>query len=191
MLIDETTANLRLLLSFALGFALGFEREVRGQDAGLRTHILVCLGSCLFTLASLYVAAPLGPNTPPEVRADVTRIASQVVVGIGFLGGGAILRYGTSIKGLTTAANLWLTASVGLSVGLGFNVPATVTVALSLFTLIGLRFFERLIRYFRKRYRVVPEENLAAQAAEEEEARNGGNGGTQGGTGAGPSRPSP
>ncbi len=188
MLIDETTAIVRLLLAFGLGFALGFEREVRGQDAGLRTHILVCLGSCLFTLASLYVAAPLGPDTPPEVRADVTRIASQVVVGIGFLGGGAILRHGTSIKGLTTAANLWLTASVGLSIGLGFNAPAAVTVGLSLFTLIGLRFFERLVRYVRKRYRVVPEENLAAQAAEEEETRNGG---TQGGTGAGPSRPSP
>ena len=187
MLIDETTAILRLLLAFGLGFALGFEREVRGQDAGLRTHILVCLGSCLFTLASLYVAAPLGPDTPPEVRADVTRIASQVVVGIGFLGGGAILRHGTSIKGLTTAANLWLTASVGLSVGLGFNAPAAVTVALSLITLVGLRFFERLIRDFRKRYRVVPEENLAAESSEEETQ----DGGTQGGTGAGPSRPSP
>ncbi|HEX8818614.1 MAG TPA: MgtC/SapB family protein [Archangium sp.] len=164
MLIDETTAVLRLLISFGLGFALGFEREVRGQDAGLRTHILVCLGSCLFTLASLYVAAPLGPDTPQEVRADVTRIASQVVVGIGFLGGGAILRHGTSIKGLTTAANLWLTASVGLSVGLGFNMPATVTVGLSLFTLVGLRFFERLIRRLRKKYGVISEENLAARS---------------------------
>jgi putative Mg2+ transporter-C (MgtC) family protein len=190
VLIDENTALLRLLLAFGLGFALGFEREVRGQDAGLRTHILVCLGSCLFTLASLYVAAPLGPDTPPEVRADVTRIASQVVVGIGFLGGGAILRHGTSIKGLTTAANLWLTASVGLSVGLGFNVPAAATVGLSLVTLVGLRFFERLIRRIRKHYRVVPEENLASEASEEE--RNGeDDGSTRGGTGAGPSRPSP
>ena len=186
MLIDETTALLRLLLAFGLGFALGFEREVRGQDAGLRTHILVCLGSCLFTLASLYVATPLGPDTPQEVRADVTRIASQVVVGIGFLGGGAILRHGTSIKGLTTAANLWLTASVGLSVGLGFNVPAAATVGLSLVTLVGLRFFERLIRRFRKRYGVVSEENLAIEASKEER-----NEGKQGGTGPDLGRPAP
>ncbi len=185
MLIDENTALLRLLLAFGLGFALGFEREVRGQDAGLRTHILVCLGSCLFTLASLYVAAPLGPDTPQEVRADVTRIASQVVVGIGFLGGGAILRHGTSIKGLTTAANLWLTASVGLSVGLGFNVPAAATVGLSLVTLVGLRFFERLIRRFRKRYGVVSEENLATESKEER------NEGKQGGTGPDLGRPAP
>ena len=167
MLIDETTAVTRLLMAFGLAFVLGLERELRGQDAGLRTHILVCLGSCLFTLSSLFVASPLGPDTHPDVRADVTRIASQVVVGIGFLGGGAILRHGTSIKGLTTAANLWLTASVGLAVGLGFNVAAGAATGLTLITLVGLRFFERAIRHFRKKYGLVPEENLASQAHED------------------------
>jgi putative Mg2+ transporter-C (MgtC) family protein len=170
VLIDDTTAVLRLLLAFGLAFALGLERELRGQDAGLRTHILVSLGSCLFTLSSLFVSEPLGPDTHPDVRADVTRIASQVVVGIGFLGGGAILRYGTTIRGLTTAANLWLTASVGLAVGLGFNTPAIAATGLTLFTLVGLRFFERAIRRFRKKYGVIPEENLASQAHEDNSA---------------------
>lgn len=167
MLIDETTAVLRLLLAFGLAFALGLERELRGQDAGLRTHILVSLGACLFTLCSIFVASPLGNDTHPAVRADITRIASQVVVGIGFLGGGAILRYGTSIKGLTTAANLWLTASMGLAVGLGFIVPAAAATGLALFALVGLRFFERAIRRFRKKYGLVPEENLATKPHED------------------------
>ncbi|MFY0581519.1 MgtC/SapB family protein [Cystobacter fuscus] len=121
--LDDTTIVLRLLLAFGLGATLGLERELRGHQAGLRTHILVCLGSCLFTLSSLFVALPLVSDTTHEARADISRIASQIVVGIGFLGGGAIIRHETRIKGLTTAANLWLTASVGLACGLGFNRP--------------------------------------------------------------------
>jgi putative Mg2+ transporter-C (MgtC) family protein len=169
-MMDESTALLRLLIAFGLGFALGFERELRGQDAGLRTHILVCLGSCLFTLSSLLVEQPLAASVgvPQEVRADVTRIASQVVVGIGFLGGGAILRHGASIKGLTTAANLWLTASVGLAVGIGFPRLATAAAGLALVALVGLRFVERAIRRFRKRHGLAAEENLATRPATEE-----------------------
>jgi putative Mg2+ transporter-C (MgtC) family protein len=164
-MLDETTAVLRLLMAFGLGFALGLERELRGQDAGLRTHILVCLGSCLFTVCSILIEQPLDVGTNQVVRADVTRIASQVVVGIGFLGGGAILRHGASIKGLTTAANLWLTASVGLAVGIGFPLLATTTAGLALVALVGLRFLESAILHFRKKYRVVPEENLASRAS--------------------------
>ncbi len=157
---DQTTAILRLLVALGLGFALGFERELRGQDAGLRTHILVCLGSCLFTLSSLCTVEPLGPHTPEEARADITRIASQVVVGIGFLGGGAILRHGSSIKGLTTAANLWLTASVGLAAGLGLLWPAVFTTALALLTLAGLRPAEHLIFRLRRKYGLVKDTDL-------------------------------
>lgn len=168
-MMHESTALLRLLIAFGLGFALGFERELRGQDAGLRTHILVCLGSCLFTLCSLLVEQPLAASVgvPQEVRADVSRIASQVVVGIGFLGGGAILRHGASIKGLTTAANLWLTASVGLAVGLGFPWLATAAAGLALVALVGLRFVERAIRRFRKKHGLVSEDNLASRSTEE------------------------
>lgn len=164
-MLDESTAVLRLLIAFGLGFALGLERELRGQDAGLRTHILVSLGSCLFTVSSILIEQPLDVGTHLEVRADITRIASQVVVGIGFLGGGAILRHGASIKGLTTAANLWLTASVGLAVGIGFPLLATVTAGLALFALVGMRFLEGAILHFRKKYRFIPESNLASHAS--------------------------
>ncbi|ATB28829.1 MgtC/SapB family protein [Melittangium boletus] len=149
MIVDDATAVTRLLAAFGLGFILGFERELRGQPAGLRTHILVCLGACLFTLCSLFVAQPLTPGTNQEAIADISRIASQIVVGIGFLGGGAILRQDTHIKGLTTAANLWLTASVGLATGLGFALPALATVVLALLSLVGLRFLEPLARRLR------------------------------------------
>lgn len=162
-MVDESTALLRLGMAFGLGFALGFEREVRGQSAGLRTHILVCMGSCVFTLTSLFAEQPLGADTHQEVRADITRIASQVVVGIGFLGGGAILRHGANIRGLTTAANLWLTASVGLAVGFGVPVLATATVALALVTLVGLRFLERAIRRFRKKHGLVADRELSSR----------------------------
>jgi putative Mg2+ transporter-C (MgtC) family protein len=175
-MMDQSTAFVRLLIAFGLGFGLGLERELRGQDAGLRTHILVCLGSCVFTLSSLLVEQPLAADVgvphPQEVRADVTRIASQVVVGIGFLGGGAILRSGTTIKGLTTAANLWLTASVGLAVGLGFPVLAAAAAGLALVALVGLRFLERGIHRFRKEHRIIPEENLASRADEADGGRS-------------------
>jgi putative Mg2+ transporter-C (MgtC) family protein len=164
--VDERTIVLRLGLALALGGLLGLERELRGHAAGLRTHLLVCLGSCLFTLVSIAAGQSVDSAEPSFVRADITRIASQVVVGIGFLGGGAILRHGTSIHGLTTAANLWLTASVGLASGLGFFFGAAVTVALALVVLVGLRPVERLIERFSKRHRIAnePHENSEKQA---------------------------
>ncbi|OJH42920.1 methyltransferase [Cystobacter ferrugineus] len=157
--MDETTIVLRLLLAFGLGAALGLERELRGHQAGLRTHILVCLGACLFTLCSLFVALPLVGDTTHEARADISRIASQIVVGISFLGGGAIIRQETHIKGLTTAANLWLTASVGLACGLGFNLAAGTTVVLALIALVGLRFVEGHIIHLRRKYRLPAEDD--------------------------------
>jgi putative Mg2+ transporter-C (MgtC) family protein len=155
--VDERTIILRLGLALLLGGMLGLERELRGHAAGLRTHLLVCLGSCLFTLVSIAAGQSLEGAEPTVIRADITRIASQVVVGIGFLGGGAILRHGTSIHGLTTAANLWLTASVGLAAGLGFFFGAAVTVGLALVVLSGLRPVERMIERFRKRHDIASE----------------------------------
>lgn len=152
--MDEHTAALRLGVSLLLGGLLGLERELRGQSAGLRTHLIVCLGSCLFTLVSLVAGQPLEGFGDSGVRADITRIASQVVVGIGFLGGGAILRHGETVKGLTTAANLWLTASVGLATGLGFFFGAAVTVGLALLVLAGLRPVERALHNLRQRRRI-------------------------------------
>jgi putative Mg2+ transporter-C (MgtC) family protein len=155
--LDTLDVATRLGLATLLALVLGVERELRGQAAGLRTHILVSLGSCLFTLASIYAVLPLHETQAlgqEGVRGDVTRIASQVVVGIGFLGGGAILRSGSRIKGLTTAANLWLTASLGLSCGIGFYVGAALTTLLALFALSGLRPLERVIRQRRQTQRL-------------------------------------
>ncbi|MBN1207955.1 MAG: MgtC/SapB family protein [Myxococcaceae bacterium] len=144
--MDDRTIVLRLGLSLLLGGLLGLERELRGHPAGLRTHLIVSLGACLFTLSSIVAAQPLeGRGDSSGIEADITRIASQIVVGIGFLGGGAILRHGASVKGLTTAANLWLTASVGLAAGLGFFLGASVTVGFALLVLVGLRPVERLL----------------------------------------------
>jgi putative Mg2+ transporter-C (MgtC) family protein len=164
--VDERTIALRLGLALVLGGLLGLERELRGHAAGLRTHLLVCLGSCLFTLLSVSAGQAVEGPEPSIIRADITRIASQVVVGIGFLGGGAILRHGNSIHGLTTAANLWLTASVGLASGLGFFFGAAVTVALALLVLVGLRPVEKLIERFSKRHRIAnePREEAEKQA---------------------------
>jgi putative Mg2+ transporter-C (MgtC) family protein len=148
--VDERTIVLRLALALLLGGLLGLERELRGQAAGLRTHLIVSLGACLFTLVGIFAGQTLPGSEPSGVQADITRIASQVVVGIGFLGGGAILRHGTSVHGLTTAANLWLTASVGLAAGMGFFLGGAVTVAFALLVLVGLRPVERFIGRLRR-----------------------------------------
>jgi putative Mg2+ transporter-C (MgtC) family protein len=161
--VDERTIALRLGLALVLGGLLGLERELRGHSAGLRTHLLVSLGSCLFTLVSIAAGQAVAGPEPEAVRADITRIASQVVVGIGFLGGGAILRHGTSVHGLTTAANLWLTASVGLASGFGFSFGAAATVFLALLVLIGLRPVEKLIARFSKRHLIANEPREEAE----------------------------
>ncbi|OGW01223.1 MAG: hypothetical protein A2889_00525 [Nitrospinae bacterium RIFCSPLOWO2_01_FULL_39_10] len=107
---------IRLILSTILGGIIGIERERRNQPAGLRTHIILCVGSTLMMLVSIYVASEIGN---PE-NSDPGRIAAQVVSGIGFLGAGAILRFGVSIKGLTTAASYGLPQESGWQQGQGF-----------------------------------------------------------------------
>jgi putative Mg2+ transporter-C (MgtC) family protein len=132
---------LRLGASVLLGGAIGYEREAREQPAGLRTHLLVSLASATFMIVSTqFVFFQHYAND--VVRADVGRIASNVVVGIGFLGGGAILHAGLRIKGLTTAASLWLVAAVGLASGGGMFALAVLTTAISLFALVILRYVE-------------------------------------------------
>jgi putative Mg2+ transporter-C (MgtC) family protein len=162
--MDVRTVALRLGIAFLRGSLLGLERELRGQNAGLRTHLLVSLGSCLFTLASIFAAQPLGAGAPEGAEADITRIASQVVVGIGCLGGGAILRHGTSVRGLTTAANLWLTASVGLAVGMGFLHGAALTAGLALLVLVALKPVERFIERFRHVNRIASDQDLSSDS---------------------------
>jgi putative Mg2+ transporter-C (MgtC) family protein len=120
----------RLLVAALLGLAVGFEREIHGHPAGLRTHMLVALGSALFTVMSIhgFLADPgLDPTRVAVV--DPTRIAAQIVSGIGFLGAGAILKDGIIIRGLTTAASLWATSAVGMAAGTGDYLIAAVAAA--------------------------------------------------------------
>jgi putative Mg2+ transporter-C (MgtC) family protein len=138
---------LRLLGATALAGTIGAERELSDQPAGFRTHALVGLGAAVFAIISAYGFDTLVSNGPPSaMRADVTRVVSQIVVGIGFLGGGAIVKYGTSIRGLTTAATLWITAAVGTAAGLGSWVLAIGATVIALAALIGLRPLRGLLR---------------------------------------------
>jgi putative Mg2+ transporter-C (MgtC) family protein len=139
MPVTEFDILLRLILSFAAGFLIGIERASRHQVAGMRTHILIALGSSLLMLLSIWI--------PQEFiglkNGDPGRIAAQVVSGIGFLGAGAMIRLGNTVKGVTTAASLWLIAAVGLAIGAGMFFAAAVVLALSLIALRLIEVFER------------------------------------------------
>jgi putative Mg2+ transporter-C (MgtC) family protein len=127
---------------------LGVERELTEQPAGFRTHILVGLGAALFSVISAFGFQAVVGLESPSLIADPTRVASQIVVGIGFLGGGAILKYGASIRGLTTAASLWITAAVGTAIGLGLLVIGTATTGIALLALVGLRPLRAVLRRY-------------------------------------------
>jgi putative Mg2+ transporter-C (MgtC) family protein len=119
--LTAATTALRLGAAALFGAVIGFEREVDGHDAGLRTHVLLALGAALFGALSVGAfGAFAAPRNSTDVSIDPTRIASYVSAGVGFLGGGVIIKRGDRIRGLTTAASLWVVAAVGLSAGLGF-----------------------------------------------------------------------
>jgi putative Mg2+ transporter-C (MgtC) family protein len=132
-------ALLRLAVAAGLGAAIGVEREVREREAGIRTHLLVSLGSCLFTVVSAYGFHEFLSGGASVIRADPSRIAAQIVTGIGFLGAGAIIREGISVRGLTTAGSLWVVAAIGMAAGAGYYWPAVAATALTLFALWPLR----------------------------------------------------
>jgi putative Mg2+ transporter-C (MgtC) family protein len=147
--LDTLDVLARLALAGGLGAAIGFERELREREAGLRTHLLVCLGSALFTIISAYGFHEFLTSGDAVVRADPTRIAAQIVTGIGFLGAGAIIRQGISVRGLTTAATLWVAAAIGMAAGAGYYSGAVIGTVLTLVALGPLRIlaypvFERL-----------------------------------------------
>ena len=129
--MDQWIVLLQIVVAAVLGAAVGLERELNAQPAGLRTHMLVCLGAAVFSLAGFINGS------------DPTRIAAQVVTGIGFLGGGAILREGANIRGLTTAASLWVTASIGLAIGLHWWWAGVGTTLVTLVVLWAMKSFER------------------------------------------------
>jgi putative Mg2+ transporter-C (MgtC) family protein len=141
----------RLAIAAGLGGALGIEREIRDHEAGFRTHLLVSLGSALFTVVSAYGFEGFLTSGANVVRADPTRIAAQIVTGIGFLGAGAIIRDGMNVRGLTTAANLWAVAAIGICCGAGYYYAAAIGTAIALFALWPLRIIsDRTIERWRQ-----------------------------------------
>ncbi len=142
----------RVLIAAALGGLIGFEREYRDQPAGFRTHILVAVGAALFTLVGAYGARPFfDAGSETILRFDPTRVAAQIVTGIGFLGAGAILRQGLNVRGLTTAAALWVTAAIGTAAGFGYWQGAVAAAAVALGALYGLKALEHtLFRSIRR-----------------------------------------
>jgi putative Mg2+ transporter-C (MgtC) family protein len=133
--------TLRLVAALVLGAIIGWERELQRMPAGFRTHALVSLGAAIFTVVSAYGLT--GPQSDP------TRIAAQIVSGVGFLGGGAILHHGGTVRGLTTAASLWAVAAVGMAAGAGLMIMAAVSTIL---VIVGLEVFDRFERTLKRRF---------------------------------------
>jgi len=136
--LTEFDIIIRICLAFVAGIVIGLERSSRRQVAGLRTHTLIALGASCLMLLSIWLPQQIGGGDPG-------RIAAQVVAGMGFLGAGAIIKLGNNIRGLTTAASLWLTAAIGLTIGAGMFLAALVVIVLALITLIFMHFLERKI----------------------------------------------
>ncbi|HYK41942.1 MAG TPA: MgtC/SapB family protein, partial [Thermoanaerobaculia bacterium] len=131
-----------LMVSLAAGGLIGLERTFHGRPAGFRTHALVCLASALLMQFTIYQWRLL-PGIPVEtLRTDPTRLAQGIMTGIGFLGAGVIFKEGLSVRGLTTAASIWITAAIGILIGVGFYFPAAVATVLTLATLSIFRWIE-------------------------------------------------
>ncbi len=139
--MSEWEGLLRLALAVVLGGAIGFERETLNKDAGLRTHMLVTLGAAGFMVGSVLLVDLANPDGQAG-RGDVTRIASTIVTGIGFLAGGIIFKSENGVRGLTTAAGLWVAAAIGLVAGAGFYITAIGLTVLTLFVLVVVHWGE-------------------------------------------------
>lgn len=138
---------LRLFLATICGAALGWERERRAKPAGLRTHMMVSLGAATFLLAGLHYTQSLGQSEPEWVQADLFRIVSGIIGGVGFLGAGSIIESRGDVRGLTTAASIWVAAATGVACGMGYYGLSVMAVGLAMVTLIVVGTFERF--YFR------------------------------------------
>lgn len=157
----------RLSLAAVLGAVVGFERESAGQDAGLRTHLLLALGAGVFGVVSVGAFDAFITDTATNARVDVTRIASYVAAGVGFIGGGVILKHAGAVRGITTATSLWTAAAVGLAAGVGFWVGAVTATVLALVALAVLKPLSDWIgrRSYPPRSLVIVVRNTAVGAA--------------------------
>jgi len=147
----ELTIALRLLLAAVLGGLIGLQRESENKAAGLKTHTLVALGSCLIMVTSIEIFETVGRG----YIGDPSRIAAQVVSGIGFLGAGTILRSGFGVKGLTTAASLWLVAAIGLSVGLGSYFASITATVIVFIILLALPRFVKKVKHSQNKLKTI------------------------------------
>jgi len=138
---DYLTMLVHLLVATIAGSLIGFERSYQGRPAGFRTHALVCVASALLMLLTLHQGAWFHGNAE-VVRVDPTRMAQGIMTGIGFLGAGVIVKEGASVRGLTTAASIWITAAIGILAGAGFYFPVVVGTAVTLGTLSAFRWIE-------------------------------------------------
>lgn len=143
----------RVLFAALLGALIGLERDIRGRSAGLRTNILVSVGSSVFMLISIGLAVRWLDSYPGSAAADPTRIAAQIITGIGFIGAGAIIKYKFSVQGLTTAACLWTTSAIGMACGAGFFEIAILATLIAIFVLTILSRVEKL--YSKDNYRII------------------------------------
>jgi putative Mg2+ transporter-C (MgtC) family protein len=146
-----TDLVIRMLIAAVLGAAIGVEREPVGRGVGLRTHSVVALGAAVFTLAGAYGFADAGANS----SVDPSRVAAQVAAGVGFIGAGAILRHGSSVQGVTTAATVWLAAGVGVMAAAGGLAEATVATVIALITLVALRSTKPYVNRLRHRHAIL------------------------------------
>src|SRR5690606_8676297 len=153
--ISYLDLTIRMMIAAVLGGAIGMEREWSNHAAGCRTHILVCIGSATIMLLSIYGFSEFVDET--NVRMDPARLAAQVISGIGFLGAGAIIRNGSSISGLTTAASIWVVAAIGLSVGAGFYYPAVLATFIVLVSLFFLNKWEKRLLSHRRNHEAILE----------------------------------
>lgn len=134
---------LRLLLATICGAALGWERERQAKPAGLRTHMMVSLGSATFILTGLHYTESLGQTEPSWLQADLFRIVAGIIGGVGFLGAGSIIESRGDVRGLTTAASIWVAAATGLACGMGYYGLSIMAIALAMITLVVVGTFER------------------------------------------------
>jgi putative Mg2+ transporter-C (MgtC) family protein len=137
--------GVRLVASLVVGGLIGLERSYHGRPAGFRTHSLVCLSTSLLMLVTVYETRWFSSIAPGRISLDPTRMAQGIMTGIGFLGAGTIIKDGLSVRGLTTAASIWITAAIGILIGIGFYFPAAVATILTLGTLSVFRWIENQI----------------------------------------------
>jgi len=146
---------LHLLVALVAGGLIGLERSYHGRPAGFRTHVLVCVSSSMLMLVTLYQSTWYIAPLADTVRTDPTRMAQGIMTGIGFLGAGVIMKDGLSVRGLTTAASIWMTAAIGILAGIGFYFPVLVVTTLTVAALSIFRWLERILPSYYYAHHVV------------------------------------